>query len=91
MATSKTLNDLSNELLNNHILTDELLEFFEQVDIMNSVGMMAWMTNNCRDALQNIDNGQRITYNGGTLDRVEFLNVLREHLSDFVIRKIVLE
>lgn len=89
MATSKNLNDLSNELLNLHILTDEMLEFFEEIDVMNSVGMMAWMTNNCKEALDYIDNGNTITYKEKVLDRVGFLSTLRDHLSDFVIRRIV--
>jgi len=87
----KTLNELSEELLEKGVLTDEMIEFFREIDGMNSIGMIAWLTSNCSEAIKNIKNGNTVTYKGEKLSADGFLQILKDNLSDLIINKIELE
>lgn len=85
----KNLNEMQNELLSENKLTDELLSFFKEIDVMNSVGMMSWLTSTCKDAIKKLENGDKITYNDKVLDKEGFLGVLNNTVSDLLMKRIL--
>lgn len=87
--TSKAINELSDELLKGGKLSDELLDFFREVDCMNSIGMMSWVSSTCKGALDNIESGKEVYYKGNVLNREGFLGILNENLSDFLMKRIL--
>lgn len=86
---NKTLNQLSDEMTKENKLTDEHLDFFREIDVMNSVGMMSWLTKTCKEVLEKLDKGEVIVYKEEELDRAGFLGVLNETISDLLMRRIL--
>lgn len=84
----KDLNGMSKELLEDGVLTDELLSFFREIDVMNSVGMMSWLTSLCKDAVKKIEDGGIIHYKGEALTKKKFLDILNGTISDLLMGRI---
>lgn len=84
----KDLNTMQKELVDDGILTDELISFFRDIDTMNSTGMMTWLVDTAKGGLKKIELGSGVTYNGKKLTKDEYTRILNDNLSDLLVGRI---
>lgn len=82
------LNDIYISVVQNGEITDEIIDFFKEVDGMCSTGTMAWMVNLCQKAVDAMEHGLVMRYNGTELNDNGFKDLLNANLSDYVIERI---
>lgn len=57
----KSLNEIYETLITDEELTDDILKTFRDIDIMMSLGMMAWMFKTCKEVDEKLKSGKYIT------------------------------
>lgn len=86
---NKSFNEIERDILEKNIISDEDIDAFREIDGMLSVTTMAWAVKVCHNAAVMLKKGKSLSYNNKDLSFNEFENLLRDNLSDYMVRRIL--